>query len=196
MMAKIFTAAAFLMLLAACPIVAASAEDAVYLDAGALKRGLERGSMIAVDTRPANLFAQSHIPDSLNISPFTVKTKDFFRGRPLILIDHPLSLCLLLALRQELLNAGYARFGILKGGIAAWYSEAAADGMTAVNKHTLAGTLKYRDLKPIVIDIRSMRKFLARHLESAHHIPWRHTTGHNRGEASSDELGRSLQVIQ
>ncbi|MFT7222636.1 MAG: rhodanese-related sulfurtransferase [Cellvibrionaceae bacterium] len=70
-----------------------------------------------IDVRPEQDFANVHINGSINLPPHIIKTKNYLKQRPLLILDHGASYRRLLRLCSELKQAGFEQVNILKGGI-------------------------------------------------------------------------------
>ncbi len=75
-----------------------------------------------VDVRQQREFEQFHIPDSINIPLFAVKTKRFLQHAPIVLIDEGYQPATLDAVCEQLRQAGFDA-GFLFGGLTAWRAQ-------------------------------------------------------------------------
>lgn len=73
-----------------------------------------------VDVRNPDLFAQTHIPGSLNIPGFAIRTKTYLKNRALVLIDEGYSRLELAHTASSLIAAGFNSVSILDGGLNYW----------------------------------------------------------------------------
>lgn len=85
-----------------------------------LRQRLEQPGAVAVDVREGADFVQGHLPGSINVPARQVRTKSFLRAQELFLVDAGADQPGLLALRAELLEAGFQKVSILAGGLNAW----------------------------------------------------------------------------
>ena len=79
-----------------------------------------KGNLLVVDVRNAPQFEQYRIPGSLNIPLSFVKTKQFLKRRPFVLVNEGRTSGTLEAACKELRAAGFKQAGVLRGGLAAW----------------------------------------------------------------------------
>lgn len=89
--------------------------DDLYVDAESVTP-----NAIFVDVRPETAFRQVHIPGSLNIQPYALRTKTFLRGKQVVLVGMDMVGSSLEGLCWELRNSGFPGAGILDGGIGCW----------------------------------------------------------------------------
>jgi rhodanese-related sulfurtransferase len=85
----------------------------------ALKQFNNKQDFILVDVRDAAQFEKFHIPDSINIPLFALKTKTFLKPKPIILIDAGHSYKQLKDESEILSKAGFI-ISILDGGLCQW----------------------------------------------------------------------------
>ncbi|MGD9161468.1 MAG: rhodanese-like domain-containing protein [Desulfobacteraceae bacterium] len=76
-------------------------------------------NILFIDVRDKNEFEEYHIPDSLNIPLYTIKTKRFLRDKNIVLINNGFNLSHLKETGEELITEGYS-VKILHGGILSW----------------------------------------------------------------------------
>ena len=76
-----------------------------------------------VDARSQDKFRQAHIPSSLNLPLFTLKTKAFLRAKPLVLLNEGHNDAELLREQAHLAKAGFGSVQVLAGGIRAWQQQ-------------------------------------------------------------------------
>lgn len=140
--------------------------------------GKRMGEVFVVDTRRPEAFQRAHIPGSLNIPLYFLKTKPFLRLRPVVLVNQ--GFC-----RQEILDAcrRFAAEGmhavLLNGGLNAWHqgggpligSDPAAGGQM----NRLAPETLFREPEAdsrILVDVSSARSAASRRLwPGALHLP-------------------------
>ena len=87
--------------------------------------GLAQKAVI-IDTRSAERFARMHIPRSLNLPAFAVKSRADLRERPLVLVDEGFAPGLLLEEAASLRRLGFNHVVVLDGGLAAWIRQGRA----------------------------------------------------------------------
>ena len=137
----------------------------------------QKQALTLVDVRTAKDFARLHIPGSLSIPLYAVKTKGYLKTSLLVLVNEGFQYGLLINECRKLEDAGF-KVRILDGGIAGW----------AQQRNALAGDLfaleEFRMILPqiflqeksseniLAIDISPVRTEIARELMSgAKHIP-------------------------
>jgi rhodanese-related sulfurtransferase len=84
-----------------------------------LHKSRQKQALILVDVRPAEDFARLHIPGSLSIPLYAVKTKEYLKTSLLVLVNEGFQYDLLIDECRQLKDAGFA-VRILDGGIAGW----------------------------------------------------------------------------
>ncbi len=77
-------------------------------------------SLVLIDVRDEPVFKRLHIPDSLNMPPFAIKSKTFLKAKHLVLLNEGHSYRRVGWLCHELREAGFSKVSILKGGLNAW----------------------------------------------------------------------------
>ena len=95
------------------------------LGVGLLGSSLAQKAVI-IDTRSAERFARMHIPRSLNLPAFAVKSRADLRERPLVLVDEGFAPGLLLEEAASLRRLGFNHVVVLDGGLAAWIRQGRA----------------------------------------------------------------------
>jgi rhodanese-related sulfurtransferase len=100
-------------------------------DADSSLRAVSRGygfsqNTVVIDTRSPDRFARAHIPRSLNVAAFAIKSRADLRGQLLVLVDEGFAPALLLAETVRLRRAGFAQVVVLDGGLAAWIRQGGA----------------------------------------------------------------------
>lgn len=80
----------------------------------------KRAGTIIIDARNQNEFAGFHIPSSINIPLFAVKTKSNWKDKNILLISEGKSLSSLLQACADLKARGFRGVRVLAGGIYAW----------------------------------------------------------------------------
>jgi rhodanese-related sulfurtransferase len=81
---------------------------------------------VIVDTRPPGRFAQAHIPRSLNLPAFAIRSRADLRTHPLVLVDEGFAPGLLVEEAAGLRRAGFSRVVVLEGGLASWMRQGGA----------------------------------------------------------------------
>ncbi|MDD2763157.1 MAG: DUF1573 domain-containing protein [Opitutaceae bacterium] len=76
--------------------------------------------VVIVDTRSPDKFARGHLPRSLNLPAFAIKSRRDLRERPLVLVDEGFAPALLLEEADKLRRQGFRQLFVLDGGLAAW----------------------------------------------------------------------------
>lgn len=88
-----------------------------------LSQRIEKGEKVmVVDVRTRELFEQAHLPGSLNIPLYFIKTKSFLKGIPLILMDRGDQYTQLERESKVLKQSGFDVL-ILYGGFNAWFGQ-------------------------------------------------------------------------
>lgn len=87
---------------------------------GAMQLAAELEKVTLIDTRRADEFVQVHIPGSLNLPGYAIKTKSWLRSHRLVLVDTGYRPVAQQALVQELSASGFTQVWILDGGLTAW----------------------------------------------------------------------------
>ncbi|MBN1903884.1 MAG: rhodanese-like domain-containing protein [Deltaproteobacteria bacterium] len=102
---------------------ASSVDDSsqsLYVSAKSLLNELSKNQdFVLIDVRDKNEFEEYHIPDSINIPLYTIKTKGFLRDKRLVLINNGFNLKSLKETGEALVSKGYS-IRILQGGLLAW----------------------------------------------------------------------------
>ena len=73
-----------------------------------------------VDIRPGDQYASWHVPGSLNIPEYAVKTKTYLKSEQLVLVDDGLSHLALVSACKSLLATGFKDVSIVEGGVQRW----------------------------------------------------------------------------
>jgi rhodanese-related sulfurtransferase len=81
---------------------------------------------VVIDTRSAERFARMHIPCSLNLPAFAVKSRTDLHERPLVLVDEGYAPGLLLEQVAGLRRLGFRQVVVLDGGLATWIRQGRA----------------------------------------------------------------------
>ncbi len=77
-------------------------------------------TLVLIDVRDGPDFQRLRIPGSLNMPPFTIKSKIFLKVKHLVLLNEGHSYRRIGGFCHELREAGFSRVSILKGGLNAW----------------------------------------------------------------------------
>jgi len=154
-------------------------------------KAADAGRHTLVDVRPASLFAAYHIPGSINVEPFALKTNPFFRRKEVVLVAETLSLCRLLQIRENLKTHGFAQVRILRGGVTAWEPLSNRDALAVVTKYLLQGARECREISPVVLDLRDEKAFAQRSLPGAINLPF----GKRSGEGTEPFLKKAERVL-
>lgn len=89
-------------------------------DPGELIKRWKDGNVIIVDVRPQKDYEHYHLPGSLNIPAYSIKTKSFLKSKPLILVDDGVSVASLLSVCGSLKASGFASVTVFGDGVHAW----------------------------------------------------------------------------
>jgi rhodanese-related sulfurtransferase len=94
--------------------------QSLYISAKSLLNELSKNQdIVMVDVRDIRDFERFHIPDSINIPLYTIKTKGFLKDKRLVLINNGFNLNSLKEKGEALVSKGYS-IKILYGGLLAW----------------------------------------------------------------------------
>nr|WP_303649986.1 rhodanese-like domain-containing protein [Desulfobotulus pelophilus] len=77
------------------------------------------GQIVLMDTRPADVFESCHIPDSINVPLYGIRTRSFLKKKSIVLVGNGFSLGAAVSMGEELNKAGYSA-SVLAGGLLAW----------------------------------------------------------------------------
>lgn len=100
----------------------ASRDASCYVLAETVLRRLKAAhDLILVDVRDEHSYAEVHLPESINIPLFSVKTKSFLRGKHVVLVDEGFGGRHMEAECQSLRQQGFESVSILYGGLNAWH---------------------------------------------------------------------------
>ena len=102
-------------------------EPAMYVAPGAMVRDLKKdpGKIILVDVRRGGAFEKARIPGSINVPLFSIKTKNFLRGKPLLLVNEGYCTLQMQRTCAQLNRAGFD-VRILFGGLKMWWEKGGA----------------------------------------------------------------------
>ena len=78
------------------------------------------GSATWVDVRPEEAYAQIRIPGSLQIPVYAIKTKEFLKGRRVVVVDEGHGSPVLEAECRKLREMGFSDLSLWPGGLNAW----------------------------------------------------------------------------
>jgi rhodanese-related sulfurtransferase len=137
----------------------------------------QKQKITLVDVRSPEDFARLHIPGSLNIPLYAVKTKVFLKSFPVVLVNEGFHYSPLQSECQRLKDQGFKAF-ILDGGLPAWKRMAnrlvgdlfALEEMQMVSPHVF---FQEKDCQnTLVIDISSVQTEISRQLMwNSKHLP-------------------------
>lgn len=88
----------------------------------------QRKKLLFVDVRPAQEYRAAHISGALNISEHAIKTKTFLKKKFIVLVNNGHSINKQVLSCVNLKAAGFARVGVLQGGILSWSLHAPLQG--------------------------------------------------------------------
>jgi rhodanese-related sulfurtransferase len=152
------------------PALAISAEAVLYK----LKRNQK---LTLVDVRSKKDFERLHIPGSINIPPYAVKTKTFLRSAPVVLVNEGFRYAELESECRRLAERGF-KVSILDGGLPAWKRNGgqlvgdlfALEDMKTVSSQVFFRAKDYENT--LVLDISSQRsEASSRLIPYAEHLP-------------------------
>ncbi|HHJ12865.1 MAG TPA: rhodanese-like domain-containing protein [Gammaproteobacteria bacterium] len=89
-------------------------------DPGELIKQWKDGNVVLIDVRPQKDYEHYHLPGSLNIPAYSIKTKSFLKSEPLVLIGDGVSVASLLSVCGSLKVSGFSRVTVFGGGVHAW----------------------------------------------------------------------------
>jgi rhodanese-related sulfurtransferase len=104
-----------------------------------------------IDIRSADKFRLGHIPGSLNLPLFTVKTKSFLQSRSVVLLNEGHDDRTLLAEANRLRSLGFSGVRVLQGGLCEWLQH--------------SGPLAGEDIDAIELSTISPEQFLRVHAQ-------------------------------
>jgi len=81
---------------------------------------LRKGDLIVVDIRPEKEFNLYNIPGSVNMPPFAVKTRTYWKDKKILLVNDGYSYRKLDSLCADLRKSGFNQVSVLDGGVTAW----------------------------------------------------------------------------
>jgi rhodanese-related sulfurtransferase len=114
-------------------------DEKLYISVDQLARDLKEGrDVTVVDVRDGQAYTAAHIPESLSIPLYLVKTKGFLRAKPVVLVDAGWGSEVVENECRRLKNAGFSDISILRGGLNAWQSNDGRLDGTNAGKLTLA----------------------------------------------------------
>jgi rhodanese-related sulfurtransferase len=137
----------------------------------------QKQKITLIDVRSPKDFARLHIPGSLNIPLYAVKTKVFLKSFPLVLVNAGFNYSPLEAECRKLKDMGFNVF-ILDGGLPAWKrkgSPLAGDLFALAEMQALSPQVFFREKdckNTLVIDISPVQTEISRQLMPySRHIP-------------------------
>ncbi|HEB86002.1 MAG TPA: rhodanese-like domain-containing protein [Gammaproteobacteria bacterium] len=77
-------------------------------------------SVTVIDVRSRENYERSHLPGSLNIPSYSIKTKAFLKSKSLVLIDDGVSVASLLAVCDSLKISGFNNVTVFGDGVHVW----------------------------------------------------------------------------
>lgn len=80
-----------------------------------------RRSVLLIDIRRMDQFQKYQIPGSLNLSPFSIKSKRFLTDKRIVLVNEGRNLTQLDGLCTQLKSAGFQDVSVMIGGLHAWH---------------------------------------------------------------------------
>lgn len=115
---------------------------------------------VLVDVRRPDQFKTVQIPGSLNLAPFSIKTKAFLKQKAIALIDEGRNLSQLEDLCGQLRHNGFLNVTVVAGGLYAWYREGypingepfEVSRLNRISPAELIASLADRDWKYIDLD--------------------------------------------
>lgn len=142
------------------------------LDVDAFQRVADQERPLLLDTRPADVFAQGFIPDSVNIGldgDFAMWVGEVVRDieRPILLVTEP-------GREEEAIirlgRVGYDHaIGSLQGGFEAW--RAAGKEVERVERISAEEFARREKDRPLVFDVRKKSEFDSEHVVGAVNVP-------------------------
>jgi rhodanese-related sulfurtransferase len=116
----------FTLLITLLPSLAAAAAQGAKTDLlisakAAVQQTVRTDGRLFVDVRRPEAFDRLHIPGSLNVPLFAVKTKSFLRGRQVVLVSDGFARSALVKDAGSLRRVGI-RAAVLSGGLVAWHA--------------------------------------------------------------------------
>lgn len=121
-----------------------------------------KAELVVVDVRERTEFEKSHVPSSLNIPLFAIKTKEFLKSEPFVLVCQGHSYRQLSDEADTLAKPGY-RISILDGGFYEWdrsgrpiEGNQLARGLPTIEAQTFVSGRAYENW--LVVDIREPAK--------------------------------------
>ena len=142
------------------------------ITAAEVKGEMGKGGLTLIDVRPSLYFDDYHIPGSINMQPFVIKTRRFLKNKKIVLVDRAVSFCRPLEIRQQLLAKGFKQVLVLKGGLTAWNKDTVNSSLSTLQKHFLQGLLKCDWIKPSIIDLRKEDAFKKRNISGSVNLPY------------------------
>jgi rhodanese-related sulfurtransferase len=80
-----------------------------------------RDKVLLIDVRKSSEYERYRIPGSLNLAPFSIKSKAFLKDKNIVLVNEGQSLTQLEKLCNQLESQGFKSVGVMAGGLYAWY---------------------------------------------------------------------------
>lgn len=123
-------------------------DTSCLVSATSAQRLLRRRDFILIDSRKSDKYAELHIPGSMNMPSYAIKTKAHLKSKGIILLNDGLGHIDLLATCQQLKTAGFKHAKVLAGGLRSWVS---AGGQVQGSKLALE-RLRYLEADDVFID--------------------------------------------
>jgi rhodanese-related sulfurtransferase len=119
-----------------------------------------RGEALLIDVRRDEEFQQYQIPSSLNLSPFSIKSKHYFKNKHIVLVNEGHYLSQLDDLCARLKAEGFPYVTVMAGGLHAWHQAGfpiigdrlALSKLSQISPAELIASLHERDWKFIDLD--------------------------------------------
>jgi rhodanese-related sulfurtransferase len=83
--------------------------------------GWSRNEALLIDVRRSDEFQKYQIPGSINLEPFSIKSKSFLKDKRIVLLNEGRYLSQLEALCVRLKAKGFRDVAVMAGGLHAWY---------------------------------------------------------------------------
>lgn len=127
-------------------------------------------NVVIVDVRRSRDYQAFHIPSSLNLTPFSIKSKHFLKKKPLILVNEGHYLGQVDVLCNQLKSQGFQDVKVMKGGLLAWRDRGyelfgdriATTKLDQLSPADLVSSLSERDWRIIDLDhsLNNTERFL------------------------------------
>lgn len=122
--------------------------------------GWSRNEAFLIDVRRVDEFQKYQIPDSLNLKPFSIKSKQFLKDKRIVLVNEGHYLSQLEGLCIRLKAEGFHDVAVMAGGLHAWHQAGfpvigdrlELSKLTQISPAELISSLHERDWKFIDLD--------------------------------------------